>query len=308
MSSDKVTYALVGLFVAVLGTALIAGVLWLGAGGPRPDYKVYQTYIPESVYGLSKDAAVTYRGVEVGRVTSIELDRENPQRVTLLLNIRRGTPIKVDTVATLEVQAITGLAHVDLSGGSPGAEMLKAAEGQAYPVIDSKPSVLGTLDQTLGRLVEEFTETSERVNQMLSDENQRHLTRTLERTEQLVASLLARSEQLSQVLEGLGGIAEGARETSARLPALVARLEKSAGALERMADDLGSAGSAVGNAAVGTMERIDRATTALAPEAAAMLSELRQAAENLRRLSEALERDPSIVVYGARPPRPGPGE
>ena len=61
MSPDKLTYVLVGLFVAVLGTGLSAGVLWLGAGGPRPDYEVYQTYIPESVYGLSKDAAVTYR-------------------------------------------------------------------------------------------------------------------------------------------------------------------------------------------------------------------------------------------------------
>lgn len=308
MNAEKLTYVLVGVFVVVLGTALIAGVLWLGAGGPRPDYLVYQTYIPESVYGLSKDAAVTYRGVEVGRVSSIELDRENPQRVRLLLNIREGTPVKVDTVATLEVQAITGLAHVDLSGGSPEAPLLEAAKGERYPVIDSRPSVLGSIDQTLGRLLEEFTETSQRVNQVLGDENQRHLTNALSDAERLTASLVARSEQLAGLLEKLEGVAEGAQATSERLPALVAQLEDSAAAIERMADGIGSAGAAVSGAAVGAMERIDRAATALTPEAAAMLSELRQAAENLRRLSETLERDPSVVVYGAPRPPPGPGE
>jgi phospholipid/cholesterol/gamma-HCH transport system substrate-binding protein len=65
---DKLNFTLVGLFVLVLGIALIAGVLWLAAGGPKPAYKLYLTYMTDSVYGLSKDSAVTYHGVDVGRV------------------------------------------------------------------------------------------------------------------------------------------------------------------------------------------------------------------------------------------------
>jgi len=39
-----------------------------------------------------------------------------------------------------------------------------------------------------------------------------------------------------------------------------------------------------------------------------MMVELRQAAENLRRFSEELERHPEILLRGAPQPRPGPGE
>ena len=66
---EKVNFAIVGVFVLALGAALIAGVLWLSSGGAyRRAYDTYQTYMHESVSGLSRDAPVRYRGVEVGRV------------------------------------------------------------------------------------------------------------------------------------------------------------------------------------------------------------------------------------------------
>ena len=44
------------------------------------------------------------------------------------------------------------------------------------------------------------------------------------------------------------------------------------------------------------------------PEAAVMINELRRAAENLRRFSGQLERDPAILLRGGPARTPGPGE
>ncbi len=78
---EKVNFAIVGVFVLGLGAALIAGVLWLSSGGAyRKAYDTYQTYMDESVSGLSRDAPVRYRGVEVGRVRRMALGRRMSSR------------------------------------------------------------------------------------------------------------------------------------------------------------------------------------------------------------------------------------
>ena len=125
--TGKTNYVLVGLFVLVLTLTLIAGVLWLGSGGPGRVYDEYLVYMQESVSGLNRDNVVKYHGVNVGRVRAISLDPERAEEVRLLLEIDRGTPIREDTVATLETQGLTGLAFINLTGGSADSPPLKAA-------------------------------------------------------------------------------------------------------------------------------------------------------------------------------------
>ncbi|MDE2089916.1 MAG: MCE family protein, partial [Gammaproteobacteria bacterium] len=111
----KVNYAVVGLFVLVLGAALIGIVLWLSAGNfNRQAYVTYYAYMQESVSGLNVNAPVKYHGVDVGRVRRIMLDPHDPARVRLVLDVVRGTPVKTDTVAMLAAQGLTGIAYVEL--------------------------------------------------------------------------------------------------------------------------------------------------------------------------------------------------
>jgi len=108
-----VNHAVVGLFVLVLGAALIAVVLWLASGGAfKQKYDLYLAIEDESVAGLSMNAPVKYNGVDVGKVRDIRLEPGNPERVNLLFAIERGTPIKEDTVAVLKTQGLTGIAYV----------------------------------------------------------------------------------------------------------------------------------------------------------------------------------------------------
>lgn len=147
---EKVNFTVVGVFVLVLSTALIGGVLWLSSGRSYGKYyDIYQTYMKESVAGLNLNAPVRYRGVEVGRVKKIALAPGNVEQVQVTLAIESGTPVKVDTVAILSTQGLTGIAFVDLTAGSRDAPKLKTESDAPYPVIRSGPSLMVRLDASL---------------------------------------------------------------------------------------------------------------------------------------------------------------
>jgi phospholipid/cholesterol/gamma-HCH transport system substrate-binding protein len=304
----KVNYILLGLFVLLLGTAMIGAILWLGSGGPRKNYDRYLVYMTESVSGLSKDAAVKYQGVDIGRVRDISLNPKNPKQVRLLLEIERGTPIKEDTVAILETQGLTGLATVNLTGGERGSKDLTKQEGEEYPVIKSKPSLLGRLDKSLSQLIENLTESSTRFNTLLKDENQAAFSKSLKNLEILTSNLSDRKKDLAELLDNLSVIVQNTRQASAHFPEITTQISTSVAALEKTANEFSAVASSLQEVVGSSGKDIQRFTGATLPEASALIQELQQTAVNLRQISEQLERDPSIILYGAPRPRPGPGE
>lgn len=305
----KVNYILVGIFVLFLGTVLIAGVLWFSAGaGPRKEYDRYLVYPTESVSGLSVDAAVHYRGVPVGRVAEMSLDPEDPERVRVLLEIQQGTPIKEDTVATLEFQALTGVANINLTGGTRTAAPLRARGDKPYPVIKSAPSLWGRLEIVMSELSRNIKGTADRLNDVLSDNNRRALEQTLAHMEQLTGTLAARSPKLATAVDDLAGTLHNAGEVSARLPAVMQQVQQSVTALNRMADEMSKAGDTLNQVMVTSGKDVERFTSETLPQMGALVVELRETAESLRRVLGELERDPGALLFGAPRSPPGPGE
>ncbi len=297
----KTRYIFVGLFVLALSLTFIGGVLWLGSGGTGGTYDEYVVRMQESVAGLSRDSAVKYYGVNVGRVSKLELDSTRGGRVRLLLQVNKNTPIKEDTVATLAIQGLTGLAYINLTDGRRNSPLLKAGPGQAYPEIRSQPSVWGRLSDSLGELLISLTDTSKKLNRLLNADNQQHFADTLADLHTLSATFAGRAASMTASLDDLAGAAHNARKASERLPELVQRLE-------RMADEISAAGVSVRQTVESRDKDLQRFSDATLPKATAVVDELYQAAASLRRLSQDLERNPGILLQTESPPPPGPGE
>lgn len=276
---SKVNFALVGLFVLILGALLIGGVLWFSGGKSYgKTYDTYLVYMNESVSGLNPDAPVRYRGVQVGGVRNIALAPGNVELVQLTLDIEHGTPVKQDTVAVLQVQGLTGIAHVNLSGGSRDSPPLKPAQGEKYPVIATGPSLMLRLDNAVTTLLTNLNRSSENINALLDQDNRVAMRRTL-----------ANLEQLSGALAG------------AELPQLLQRLQRSADAFDRMANETARAGAS-------TAETAESVRAEALPEARQAIAELRELTASLRHFSEALERNPAMLLQGRENAKPGPGE
>ncbi len=298
---DKVNFAAVGAFVLVLGIALIGGVLWLSSGESyRKEYDVYQAYMKESVAGLSLNAAVRYRGVEVGHVRQIALAPGNVEQVQLTLAIERGTPVKIDTQAILQTYGLTGLAFVELTGGSRDSPALKAQGGEKYPVIKAGASLMVRLDSAVTALLANLNRTSENLNALMDEDNRRAFKGTLADIKVLSHTLAARSAAIDSSLDNAARAMENTARLSAELPQLAQRIQRSTDAFDHMANELARTGASASSALDDTRETL--------PEIRQMVMELRDLTASLRRFSGELEQNPNLLLYGKAAAKRGPGE
>lgn len=305
----KVNYVIVGAFVLVLGAVLIGVALWLASGGTlQKKYAPYLAIMEESVSGLNLNAPVKYNGVEVGKVRDIRLDPANPERVRLMFAIERGTPIKVDTVAVLKTQGLTGIAYVELSGGAPNAPLLEAVAPEPYPMILTKPSLSARLENVLTSVLAKLDSTSGNINAILSEENQAAFKSALADIAVVARTLAARRETLD------AGITQAARtfENTSRLTAqagpVLDRIGAASDAVEQMGMEVARTSASAGKAVDSAGADIKRFTAETLPELERLLGELAVLTTSLRRLTEQTERDPRGFLFGRQPVPPGPGE
>lgn len=317
----KVNYTLVGLFLAVFGAALLAGILWLSRTDYRGVYDRYYTYMDESVSGLSTDSSVRYNGVDIGRVKEIVLNADNPEQVRLALDLVRGTPIKEDTIAFLETQGLTGITTVNLRGGSAASSPLRARPGEAYPVIQSRRSFYAELNYTLSRLM-----TNEQVPALLANLNsltqeargwvdaqsRADLKRILADTARVTAVVSAHRAELANGIAQSDAAFERfaalAQKMDNQVPELLEQAAANLRSLQNMTDQIASAGASFGSTVDSSRADLAQFTGQTLAETGVLVAELRQVTATLQRLASDLEREPRALVFGRSPPRRGPGE
>ena len=101
-----------GLFVVALVAAIVVWANWL-AQEPE-DRKAYRVIATTPVSGLNAQAQVRYRGMSVGRVTSIKLDPTDRHKILIDIEVNGDIPVTRGTYAQLGMEGITGIAYVHL--------------------------------------------------------------------------------------------------------------------------------------------------------------------------------------------------
>lgn len=200
----KARYILVGAFTLSAMAALLGFLLWLAQVEITRSYAQYDIVF-DTVSGLSQDSVVRYNGVDVGKVLSVDLDRQNPQLVRVRIEIRAATPVRKDTVATLSSQGVTGVSFVALEGGSPQSDPLVAVLPAPVPLIASKPSVVQELTDAAPDLLKEAIALIEDVRQFTTPENREAIASILQNVEKVTArvdAIAARAETLATAAEG----------------------------------------------------------------------------------------------------------
>src|SRR5208337_4362697 len=126
----RARYVLVGLFLLAVILCGFAFVYWLQTQGNIGRRASYDVRFSSSVSGLLTGSAVLFNGIRVGEVAGLKLVPGEPRLVDATVSIDASTPVRADTLASLEFQGLTGYAVVTLEGGSPSAPPLSAAPGE----------------------------------------------------------------------------------------------------------------------------------------------------------------------------------
>jgi phospholipid/cholesterol/gamma-HCH transport system substrate-binding protein len=168
MEPDK-HFFIEGLFIIGVSVAAALFAVWLAGTGHRDDV-LYRIHFAESVSGLAIGDPVKFRGVDVGTVKAIALDPADPRLVQVDIRLRKESPVKTDTKATLKLKGITGVVFIELDGGSPNAPTLLTStrEGQIPEIPSAKGTLTAILD-LLPKLLEKFSSIENQVTKVVTD-------------------------------------------------------------------------------------------------------------------------------------------
>jgi phospholipid/cholesterol/gamma-HCH transport system substrate-binding protein len=308
----RVNYTLVGLFVLVLGSGIIATAVWLSGRGDDRVYETYVAYMNESVAGLNSRAAVKYRGVDVGTVRRIGLDAEG--RVRLLLDIEEGTPLHDGIAAVLSSYGITGLVFVDLKtvtkASSRSCRKIEK-EDERYPEIRTCPSLLAevsSLPMEVKAAVRQLEQVAKGVHEFLAGSDTRgSLIQVLHNLERISGTLAASDQEIVEGLRRINVVLGDTVQASKRLPEVVGRAGDTLAAFEGTTAAVQRAVQNLDGLIAELRADLRRVSAGPVAQSEPLIGELRQATLALRRLAGDLERQPNLLIYG-RKRRPGPGE
>lgn len=304
----RVHYVIVGIFVLLLGIATVGLSLWLAFGNVAYESRTYRVYMNESVSGLFIDAPVKYRGVQVGRVKDLALMPENPEEVQITMDIDASIPIKEDTTAKLDVQGVTGIASIELSGGSRESPLLEAKPGEPYPVIQPGQSLFTRVDSAVSELIGNLNMVAHDLHALLTPQTRSRFENILTNVDALTASVAEQRVAVGESLAAFATFSANAAEASAQLPQLMARIDTAVGSLQSMVDDISLATIEVREQVHAGGDSLQTLGGRTLPEMESLLVEMRQLTSSFQRLSDRLEEDPRAVLYGPQLEALGPGE
>ena len=289
---SRINYTVVGVFVVMLLAGLIGFVYWLGKYGYQQEYDYYYVHMTESVSGLSPESSVKYRGVDVGIVEKIRLNPENSEEVELLLKLKRGTVVKVDTKATLRSFGMTGLAFVELNGGDKDAARLTG--NGAIPVIPAIPSTYARLDESLTILTAKLTRGLDRTEQLLSEQNLQNIADILTEVKALTKDVRDQLPALRRAVDSTIVVEKEMAQAFAKVESAAAGVEKMAGSLEHDYADPNRELTGLIRQNLLSFHRL--------------FSELEILMGDLQRTTRSIEASPADLIFKRSHVRPGPGE
>jgi phospholipid/cholesterol/gamma-HCH transport system substrate-binding protein len=223
----KANYVTVGAFTILVFLAAFAFVYWVARVDTGSDAVPLDVIIEGSVTGLSKGSLVKFNGIDVGRVTNIAFDKENPRRVIARTVVQGDVPITASTKAVLGFTGLTGIAHIEFEGGDTTQPNIftQAAEEGRVAQVTADPSAVNNLLATAQDIFN-------RANRVLGDiegfvtDVREPLSTTLKNASTFSDALSKNSDQINTFLQGVGGVGDALANVSGKLDGTLSGIEK----------------------------------------------------------------------------------
>ncbi len=195
----KANKTLIGVFVLIAIAALLVSLIWLSRyQGER--IKKYEILFSGSISGLKEGSEVEYRGVPVGSVEAISIDKDNIENIRVRVSIKESIPIREGVIASIEMKGITGLANIQIKGGTNEGKELRAYKGKDYPLIPSIPSRLETIFESIPHILDRMTNITERLSHILNSDNQTRLENILGNMDNIMAQISNKAHHIGPTL------------------------------------------------------------------------------------------------------------
>lgn len=205
----KANYALIGAFAVAGFLGILLFLMWFAKLQLDRQFTYYDIFFTE-VAGLGVSSDVLYAGVKVGSVVSVQLAGEGATAVRVRIEVAEDTPIRTDSRAFIESQAVTGVSNVGITPGNSASSLLRdqAPDGD-IPVIPSSRSAFQTLTTEGPQIIEKLNTVAQQLTELLGEQNQTRVAAILDNVERSSANLDRAMDDISKATDAIGTAADG---------------------------------------------------------------------------------------------------
>jgi phospholipid/cholesterol/gamma-HCH transport system substrate-binding protein len=298
--STRSSKFLIGLFVIIGMTILAVIIIWVGASRILMKGSLYAAYFDESVQGLQVDSAIKYRGVDIGKVQSIDVAPDY-RLIEVIMKIDLEGDLQNQTIASLKTAGITGIVFVELDRLSAGelANSPKLTFQPNYPVIPSRRSEISR-----------FLADTSYIMQNIKDIDFKGISDQLKNTTHAIENFLE-GKRINNIMANLESTSANLDQTIAKINKTVAEgkvdrvVNETLGILSEARQLIGQARSEINGLNLrekaertdAILKNIDKKAKTITSDLQDTSENLRATSENLQKLSDSLNRDPSDLIF-----------
>jgi phospholipid/cholesterol/gamma-HCH transport system substrate-binding protein len=276
----KANYVAVGAFVLACVLGAVVALLWLAGAQYSEEYVYYKTDFEGPVTGLGNGTAVRFNGIDVGHISKLNFDPDDPKKVIVTLQVDPALQLHADSVATIASEGLTGGSYVEIDGGSKTAPILKPKFWGDYPTLKSKQSTLQELEQSLPQLMAKINKIGDRLNLVLSDQNLQSIAGTLSNLRDVTGALNRHSGDIEKILTNVSSASGSLNTDLGDLHSVLSDADGTVHRLDRLSDD---ADAAVNGA-----------------QLTQLVAQMRGLVKSVTHLSDQLENEPTQLIFGDR--------
>jgi phospholipid/cholesterol/gamma-HCH transport system substrate-binding protein len=306
-------YTLVGALVLAVVALLTLAIVWLAGAADTIAYQTYSIYFKQqSLDGLGVGSPVKMRGIKIGVVDSYRFAQGGDEAVSVATRIDEGVPVHVGAAAYIKRNLVTGIASVEIDNGPSDSPLLsEVPKGERYPVIAEGSSDIDKVATAVSRLAVNGAQVLEKMNTLLSDDNQRAISQTLANLDELSSHLAANKTGLDAAVQGIRDASDEFRFAGASISQAATRAEGSIVGVGQNAD------AALKEAIVAMAklqqdaslisERIQQLSETGTLELTNVSRDVRTSADVLTTAGQRLS-NPRAILFGPGKQQLGPGE
>jgi phospholipid/cholesterol/gamma-HCH transport system substrate-binding protein len=271
----------------------------------------YDLIARTNVTGLYTDAAVRYRGLDVGKVQSIKFDRDHPGQILIRILVDTHAPITHSTFGSLGFQGVTGIAFIQLDDSGRDTTPL-ASSAKQVAQLPMRPGLLDQLQQRGDILLRKLEKVAGDVDTLLSPEMVGQLHDTAASIQKAADGVANLTQQMAPAAGKLPATINQLDRTLASTNQLITGLNRPDGPFETNLNKVGTAAQQAGDALASMDSSIQELSARVGyetlPRVNSLAEDVRSAARSVDRAADTFSNNPRSVFFGAPGAAPGPGE
>jgi len=301
-------YVAVGAFVLAIIVLGFVAVLSLGRVEFAQELKRYYIFFKGSVTGLSKGALVQYNGITVGRVVDVRVDPDVLEKIQVTVEIDNSlVKIKTDARAFVDTNLLSGVATIQIRGGTREAIDLEPEPGHRYPVIASGSSVFQRVTEAGPQLLDRLMLVADNLNAVLSEQNRQAVTDSLQNVRTITEAFVAPSQEVTELVANANATVLEMKslfghidQSYASKGGLKDQASQALGDFDKLAKNLVDTNRQLQQVLQENRPGLHEFTQATLTQVNNLVGDMQRFIAGLTRFVASVERDPARLLFGER--------